>query len=308
MEPRQHCLTREATRPPSHCLLGSDPAQPEDESAREGGGGGAGRGVGVEEERKPVPTLLLPPSVPPPSRDSTSHHLLCLGPRGSPEPGLPTLWNPSPPFLLLPSPRVLSSALPRAPLSSTASPGPWLLPRRAGPAPRLSPASRPQARPLLGLPTPFSSTFPLLPSNPGSCPARVSASSRFPRPHPRLSFPRAAAAAGAGSRERRRRRRGPRKAPGGGKRRVRRRQGGGKSGDQERAPPTTRAPGAAPDPGPALDLPQRWGTGEAGDGWAESSGEADAGAPARPAGTRGRDCWEQACGRAKPSQRQRSWR
>lgn len=34
---------------------------------------------------------------------------------------------------------------------------------------------------------------------------------------------------------------------------------GGETG--ERAPPTTQTPGAAPDPGPALDRPQRWGAG-----------------------------------------------
>lgn len=256
--------TREATRPPSRGLLGSDPAQPENESsqrprrgrspARGGGRGGERACPHPPPASRGPPTLpglhLSPPPLPRPPRLSGARltHALETFPAVP-----PPLEPPSPP----------RSPPPRAPLQPR-SPRPWLLPRRAGPSPRVSPASRPQARPLLPLPTPVSATFPLLPlesellPNQGLC-----LLSRFPGSHPRLSFPGAAAAAGAGSRERRRRRRGPGKAPGrreeGG---CGRRQGGGKSGgDGERAPPTTRAPGAAPDPGPALDRPQRRGAG-----------------------------------------------
>ena len=230
---------------------------------RGGGGGGARRGVGGEEEREPVPTLLLPPSAPPPSRDSTSHPLLSPGPGGSPEPGCPALPGSAASRLPVPfpaaplAPQPSARSLPARPSASPASPGPWLLPWRAGPAPRLSRASRPQARPLL--PAPPSSLAP--PSPPPDPPPRESAfqpgqglslRSHLPQTPPPSLLPRGGGGRGSGEPG------GKEAAPGTGKAPGRReeggcgrRQGGGKRGRPGRGhlpQPKPREPPRIPAP------------------------------------------------------------
>lgn len=164
-------------------------------------------------EEETVPTLLLPPSAPPPSRDSTSHHLLLPGPpqaRLTHAPGTRHLAaaRTPPAGRLGPPPR----------LSGPRGPRPRLLPRRSGPAPRRSRASRPQARPLL--PSPPSSLLHLPgapvppPLESGLQPSQGRFSSRTsPNPTP-VSPSRGGCGHRAGSREGRRRRRAPGKAPG----------------------------------------------------------------------------------------------
>lgn len=263
-EPGRHCLGREA-RPFSRSLLGSNPAQPGDQSALRGRRGRSPGGCGKRrrESLSPpssclpgAPTLpglhLSPPPLPRPPRVS--------GP-ANPAPRRP-LRRPC--SLPAPGPRRGPSGVPTSLL-----PRPRLLPRRAGPAPRLSPASRPQARPLLPAPPPLSSTFPLLPtlrpSNPGSGPARVSASSPAssdptpvsPSPGRRRPWERGAGSEGGGAGD-------PGKLPGGGKKEGEGEdKAGGRAGVTEEGPlplPShSRSGWSSPRPGPALDRPPRGG-------------------------------------------------
>lgn len=285
-EPRRRGPYSETTRPLAGCLAGSDWAQPRDQESaprrRRGRSPARGGGRGGEKACPHPPPASLGPQ---PSRDSTSHHLLSLGPRGSQEPGLPTLLGsaasalpnsipavpplPQPRFPQLgPAPTAPSPTTPRAPLRAllTRGPGSYLgAPARFPGSPR---ASRPQARPLLPAPPlrsppPFSSSRPSspriqAPAWPGSLPSSLAS----PKPHPCLFFPGAAAATGAGSREGRRRRRGPVRAPGrreeGG---CRGRQGGGKRGEDRgegasHNPSPGSRPGSQPRPGPPT---ARWG-------------------------------------------------
>lgn len=127
------------------------------------------------------------------------------------------------------------------------------LPGPQGPRPgRGSPFSLP----VLQLPLPLF----FFHRNPGSCLAGVSPLlDRYPQTPPPSLLPR-----GDGGRESTVPG-GKEAAPGTGEALGRReeggcrgRRGGGREGvRQERAPPTTRAPGAAPDPGPSLDRPRR---------------------------------------------------
>lgn len=261
-------------------LLASDPAQPEDKesapprrrgrSPARGSGGRRRESLSPPSSSGPPPTLpglhLSPPPLPRPPR--------LVGARLTHAPRFLPRHSFSPPA------PVPASALPCEPLSE-----PYFLRALA-----LTSARRPSSPALPGLkapgpaapPSPHSFLFHLsLPPCPpplksGLLPSQgLCQLSRFPRPHSRLSFPQAAVAAGSGSWERRRRRRGPGKAPGrreeGG---CERRLGRGKRrGDEERAPPTTGARGAAPESSPALDRPQRRGAGGGGElssGLAES--------------------------------------
>lgn len=172
-EPRRRGPYSETTRPLAGCLAGSDWAQPRDQESaprrRRGRSPARGGGRGGEKACPHPPPASLGPQ---PSRDSTSHHLLSPGPRGSQEPGLPTLLGsaasalpdsipavpplPQPRFPQLgPAPTAPSPTTPRAPLRAllTRGPGSYLgAPARFPGSPR---ASRPQARPLLPAPPSF---------------------------------------------------------------------------------------------------------------------------------------------------------
>lgn len=217
---------------------------------RGGGGGGAARARGRGGESAcphPPPASLGPP----PSRDSTSLHLLPAAPVASASPAYPRSGVRCPIACHLhptpnPGPALRPPASLRAPLQALLlGPCSYLgarsrspaLPGPQGPRPgRCSPFSLP----VLQLPLPLS-FFPRNPgsSQPGSLPFFLTTR----KPHPRLSFPGATAAAKARSREGRRRRRGPGKLSGGG-----RKEGAGEDGAGGREGETGR--GRLPQPEP----------------------------------------------------------
>lgn len=211
-------------------LMGSDRAVRDAEGAprRRRGRSRTGWGRGGESACPHPPPASLGP---PPSRDSTSLHLLSAAPVASASPAYPRSGVPLPhQSPLAPEPHA-PPALPcvHRPSHQSRSWGPALT-SAAGPAPRLSP----------GLKGPGPAAGPRSPSRSSSFPSPCSPSTEIQalawpgsllfsiatrKPHPRLSFPGATAAARARCREGRRRRRGPGKLSGGG-----RKEGAGEDG------------------------------------------------------------------------------
>lgn len=244
-------------------LTGSDRAVRDAEGAprRRRGRSRTGWGRGGESACPHPPPASLGP---PPSRDSTSLHLLSAAPVASASPAYPRSRVPLPHH----SPLAPETQYPRpCPASTGLLTKPWswgpALTSAAGPAPRLSPGLKGPG-PAAGPRSPSrSSSFPS-PCSPstgiqalarlGSLPFSIATANPTPvSPSPGRRRPRehGAGREGGGAGDR-----GSSRAEG--ERRVQGKTGRGEGrGRPERAPPTTRAPGAAPDPGPSLDRPRR---------------------------------------------------